>query len=66
MNDELLEYIAELVKEGYTSGMCPTWSIEIEEDEESEEVRLQEIVRLIKEGYTCGMCPSWSLTIISE
>ena len=63
MNPEYLEYISELVKQGYTSGYEPTWSIDIEEDENEEDVRLQEIARLIREGYTSGYNPTWNIEI---
>lgn len=63
MDEDKMEYIANLVEEGYTSGICPTWSIEIEEDENDEEIRLQEVARLIREGYFSGFEPSWSLKV---
>jgi hypothetical protein len=63
MDDDKLIYIANLVEEGYTSGIDPTWSITIEEDEEDEAVRLHEIARLIKEGYMSGFEPTWSIEI---
>lgn len=63
MDDDKLIYIANLVEEGYRSGIDPTWSIEIEEDENDEEIRLQEVARLIREGYRSGVEPSWSIEI---
>ena len=61
--EEKLNYISNLVEEGYTSGFYPTRSIVIEEDEEAEDIRLQEVARLIREGYTNGFYPTWSLEI---
>lgn len=63
MDEDKLIYIANLVEQGYRSGFEPTWSIEIEEDEHDEEIRLEEIARLIKEGYRSGFEPSWSIEI---
>ena len=60
---EKLNHIASLVEEGYTSGYYPNWSIEIEEDDNEEDVRLEEISRLIREGYTSGYYPTWSIEV---
>ena len=64
--EEKLNYISDLVEEGYTSGFYPTWSIVIEENEENEDIRLQEVARLIREGYVCGFYPTWSLKVETE
>lgn len=63
-----LEYIADLVEQGYTSGISPSWSIEIsaENDEEhTKEERAEYIAQLIRDGFTSGICPTWSLEIIT-
>ena len=62
MENEL--YIAELVKEGYTSGILEngvTWSLE--KEEQDNEMLNEHIAELIKEGYTSGISPSWSLEV---
>ena len=66
----ILDHIANLVLEGYTSGFDPTWSIEItpntngfSDNEYNEDAELIEISRLIKEGYTSGFDPTWELNI---
>lgn len=61
-----IEYIAELVEQGYTSGFDPSWSIEIskEDDEDhTKEDRSEYIAQLIKDGYTSGYYPTWSLDV---
>mgnify|MGYP007069490532 CR=1 FL=1 len=61
-----LEYIADLVKQGYTNGFEPSWSIEIssENDEEhTEEERAEYIAELIRGGYMSGTYPIWSLEV---
>ena len=70
IDDATMDYIADLVEEGYTSGFDPTWSLEItpntngfDDDEYSEDEELKEIARLIREGYTSGFDPTWSLYI---
>lgn len=63
MENELYN-IAELVKEGYTSGILGsgvTWSIEKEEHDN--DMLDEYISNLINEGYTSGLCPNWSLDV---
>jgi hypothetical protein len=48
--------VARLIKEGYTSGFNPTWSLEITDIEgDIEETTQEEIARLVGEGYTSGL-----------
>jgi hypothetical protein len=63
MSQDKLNYIADLIEQGFTSGFAPTWSIKIEEDDNEEEVRLQEIAKLVKEGLTSGYYPTWKIEI---
>ncbi len=36
-SEALMMHIADLIEEGYTSGMCPTWSLNITEEETTED-----------------------------
>jgi len=55
------EEIARLVKEGYTSGVEPSWSIDYPYELRDDDVALNEIARLIREGYTSGYEPQFDL-----
>ena len=47
--------VARLIREGYTSGFEPTWSLEITDIEgDIDEATENEIARLVEEGYTSG------------
>ena len=44
-----------MIREGYTSGFEPTWSLEITDIEgDIDEATENEIARLVEEGYTSG------------
>jgi len=56
-NDEEIrnQEVARLIREGYTSGFEPTWSLEITDIEgDIDEATENEIARLVEEGYTSG------------
>lgn len=58
-----MEYIASLVKDGYTSGYYPTWSTTVERDEERLEEQFNYISHLIGQGFTSGYYPTWQLKV---
>ena len=68
IEDSVQERIADMVGEGYTSGELygeepnfnGSWSVDIQEDEEDEELRNEEVSSKIREGYTSGYYPTFS------
>lgn len=68
IEDSVQERIADMVKEDYTSGelhgeepgFTGSWSVDIQEDEEDEEIRNEEVSSKIREGYTSGYYPTFS------
>ena len=59
----MLEFIANLIKEGYVEGYDPRWSIEIENDTEENRGIISD---LIVKGFTSGCDPTWSIEIREE
>jgi hypothetical protein len=68
IEESVWERVADMVKEGYTSGelhgeepdYSGWWEVHIEEDENDEEIRNEEVAKKIREGYTSGYYPTFS------
>ena len=58
--DLVRETVAGLIREGYTSGHYPHWTLHLGSDaEEDRESLLEHIASLIEDGYTSGYHPRW-------
>jgi hypothetical protein len=55
------EDVADMIREGYTSGQ--RWQLTTDIDLDEEDAAAHEIARLVDEGYTSGIEPSWSIEI---
>jgi hypothetical protein len=55
------EDVADMVREGYTSG--ERWRLKTDIDLDENDAAAHEIARLIDEGYTSGIEPTWDVTI---
>jgi hypothetical protein len=55
------EDVADMVREGYTSG--ERWRLKTDIDLDENDAAAHEIARLIDEGYTSGIEPSWDIEI---
>ena len=55
------EVIAGLLRQGYTSGHYPHWTLEFDPDADDRESLLEHIASLIDEGFTSGYHPRWVL-----
>lgn len=53
----LREEIARMVRDGFTSGYYPTWSLEAAHDVLEDESAIEHIASLIEEGFTSGYEP---------
>lgn len=68
MDQNKLDYISNLIKEGYSSGYYPTWQLNVDHDncndeEHTKEQRMEYIASLVKEGFTSGYYPTWNIEI---
>ncbi|MNU26896.1 hypothetical protein D3C71_152770 [compost metagenome] len=55
------EDVADMIREGYTSGQ--RWQLTTDIDLDDNDAAAHEIARLVDEGYTSGIEPSWSIEI---
>lgn len=60
--EDLDLHIANLVKDGFTSGHHPYWKIEFEDGILEDDEALKAIAKLIEEGNIEGHYPQWKLT----
>ncbi len=67
IEESVSERISEMVREGYTSGELygeeprynGSWSVQIQEDENDEDIRNEEVASKIAQGYTSGYYPNF-------
>ncbi|MDO6628673.1 hypothetical protein [Bacillus thuringiensis] len=63
----MIETIASLVKEGYTSGYYPNWVLKCNSHDELNDMDLEYIGELIEKGFTSGYEPAyWELEYNDE
>lgn len=55
------EDVADMIREGYTSG--ERWRLTTDVDLDENDAAAHEIARLVDEGYTSGIEPSWDIEI---
>jgi hypothetical protein len=59
--DTKLAHVAGLIKQGYTSGVHPAWTLKIAADASDDD--REHIAKLVSEGFTSGAHPNWSIVI---